>query len=78
MQELRVFYACLLGVVGSGGKVLHFGTLLQYILGLVMERLVWAKTSKVNIIGSCVCQYKLELICRFVNGKLQKLMVSYL
>ena len=63
VEESGVFRTRPVGVVDSEGHVLHFGTLPQYVPGLVMELLDWAKTSEVHmLIRSCVFHYELELI----------------
>ncbi len=57
------------GVVDQGGHVLHFGTLPQYVPGLVMELLEWVKNSDVHmLIRSCVFHYEFELIHPFADG----------
>ena len=58
-----------MGVVDSEGRVLHFGTLPQYVPDLVMELLDWVKTSQVHmLIRSCVFHYEFELIHPFTDG----------
>ena len=67
--ESGMFRTRPVGVVDSEGHVLHFGTLPQYVPGLVMELLDWAKTSEVHmLIRSCVFHYELELIHPFADG----------
>ena len=69
VEESGMFRTRPVGVVDSEGHVLHFGTLPQYVLGLVMELLDWAKTSGVHmLIRSCVFHYELELIHPFADG----------
>lgn len=69
MEESGVFRTRPVGVVGSEGHVLHFGTLPQYVPNLVMELLDWAKTSEVHmLIRSCVFHYEFELIHPFADG----------
>ena len=69
VEESGMFRTRPVGVVNSEGHVLHFGTLPQYVPGLVMELLDWAKTSEVHIlIRSCVFHYELELIHPFADG----------
>lgn len=69
VEESGIFRTRPVGVVDSEGHVLHFGTLPQYISGLVMKLLDWAKTSEVHIlIRSCVFHYELELIHPFADG----------
>ena len=69
VEESGVFRNRPVGVVDSEGNVLHFGTLPQYVPGLVMELLDWVKTSEVHmLIRSCVFHYELELIHPFADG----------
>lgn len=70
VEESGMFRARPVGVyVDRKGHVLHFGTLPQYVSGLVMELLDWAKTSVVHmLIRSCVFHYGLELIHPFADG----------
>lgn len=69
VEESGVFRSRPVGVVDSEGHVLHFGTLPQYVPGLVMELLDWTKTSGVHmLIRSCVFHYELELIHPFADG----------
>ena len=57
------------GVVDQEGRVLHFGTLPQYVPDLVMELLDWVKNSDVHmLIRSCVFHYEFELIHPFADG----------
>lgn len=57
------------GVVDSTGKILHFGTLPQYVPQLITELLDWTKTSDIHIlITSCVFHYEFELIHPFSDG----------
>ena len=69
VEESGVFRTRPVGVVDGEGRVLHFGTLAQYVPNLVMELLDWAKTSEVHmLIRSCVFHYELELIHPFADG----------
>ena len=69
VEESGVFRSRPVGVVNSEGHILHFGTLPQYVPGLVMELLDWTKTSEVHmLIRSCVFHYELELIHPFADG----------
>lgn len=57
------------GVVNSKGEIVHFGTLPQYIYGLMEELVEWLKTSDVHpLIKSCVFHYEFELIHPFLDG----------
>ena len=69
VEESGMFRTRPVGVVEQEGRVLHFGTLPQYVPNLVMELLEWAKTSDIHmLIRSCVFHYELELIHPFADG----------
>ena len=69
VEESGVFRSSPVGVVDQEGHVLHFGTLPQYVPGLVMELLDWVKNSDVHmLIRSCVFHYEFELIHPFADG----------
>ena len=69
VEESGMFRTRPVGVVDSKGQILHFGTLPQYVPGLVAELLDWTKTSTVHIlIRSCVFHYEFELIHPFSDG----------
>ena len=69
VEESGMFRTRPVGVVDREGRVLHFGTLPQYVPDLVMELLDWAKTSELHmLIRSCVFHYELELIHPFADG----------
>lgn len=69
VEESGVFRSRPVGVVDQVGNILHFGTLPQYVPGLVMELLDWVKSSDVHmLIRSCVFHYELELIHPFADG----------
>lgn len=69
LDESGVFRTRPVGVVDGEGHVLHFGTLPQYVPGLVTELLDWVKTSDVHmLIRSCVFHYEFELIHPFADG----------
>ena len=69
VEESGVFRSCPVGVVDQEGRVLHFGTLPQYVPDLVMELLKWVKDSDIHmLIRSCVFHYELELIHPFADG----------
>lgn len=58
-----------IGVVDGRGKVIHFGTLPQYVPGLVSELLEWVGKSDIHmLIKSCVFHYEFELIHPFADG----------
>ncbi len=69
VEESGVFRSSPVGVVDQEGHVLHFGTLPQYVPGLVVELLDWVKNSDVHmLIRSCVFHYEFELIHPFADG----------
>ncbi len=69
VEESGVFRSRPVGVVDQGGNVLHFGTLPQYVPGLVAGLLAWVRDSDVHmLIRSCVFHYELELIHPFADG----------
>lgn len=69
VEESGVFRSRPVGVVDQEGYILHFGTLPQYVPGLVEELLDWVKNSEIHmLIRSCVFHYELELILLFADG----------
>lgn len=69
VEESGMFRTRPVGVVDSEGRVLHFGTLPQYVPDLVMKLLDWVKISEVHmLIRSCVFHYEFELIHPFADG----------
>lgn len=69
VEESGMFRTRPVGVVDQEGRVLHFGTLPQYVPDLVMELLDWAKHSDLHmLIRSCVFHNELELIHPFADG----------
>lgn len=69
VEESGMFRSRPVGVVDQEGRVLHFGTLPQYVPDLVMELLDWTKASDIHmLIRSCVFHYELELIHPFADG----------
>lgn len=69
IEESGIFRTRPVGVADSEGRILHLGTLPQYVPDLVMELLEWVKTSGVHmLIRSCVFHYELELIHPFADG----------
>lgn len=69
VEESGMFRTRPVGVVDNEGRVLHFGTLPQYVPDLIMELLDWVKNSDVHmLIRSCVFHYELELIHPFADG----------
>ena len=69
VEESGAFRSRPVGVVDQEGRILHFGTLPQYVPDLVEELLDWAKYSDVHmLIRSCVFHYELELIHPFADG----------
>ncbi|MBR1732050.1 MAG: Fic family protein [Ruminococcus sp.] len=69
VDEAGYFRQKPVGVVDSNGKIIHFGTLPDYIPKLVNELLEWVKQSDLHIlIKSCVFHYEFELIHPFLDG----------
>ena len=69
VEESGCFRSRPVGVVDKQGNVLHFGTLPDYVPGLVMELLDWVRNSDFHmLIKSCVFHYELELIHPFADG----------
>lgn len=69
VDESGTFRTRPVGVVDQEGRILHFGTLPQYVPDLVMELLDWVKNSNVHmLIRSCVFHYEFELIHPFADG----------
>lgn len=69
VEESGMFRTRPVGIVDQKGRVLHFGTLPQYVPDLVMELLDWVKNSDVHmLIRSCVFHYEFELIHPFADG----------
>lgn len=69
VEESGCFRSRPVGVVDKQGNVLHFGTLPDYVPGLVVELLDWVRNSDFHmLIKSCVFHYELELIHPFADG----------
>ena len=69
VEEPGEFRSRPVGVVDRQGRILHFGTLPQYVSGLVSELLTWTKNSDLHmLIRSCVFHYEFELIHPFTDG----------
>mgnify|MGYP003179064851 FL=1 len=69
IEESGCFRSRPVGVVDKQGNILHFGTLPDYVPGLVVELLDWVRDSEFHmLIKSCVFHYELELIHPFSDG----------
>lgn len=69
VEEAGMFRTRPVGVVDQEGRVLHFGTLPQYVPDLVAELLDWVKNSDAHmLIRSCVFHYEFELTHPFADG----------
>ena len=69
VEESGCLRARPVGVVDKQGNILHFGTLPDYVPGLVTELLEWVRDSDFHmLIKSCVFHYELELIHPFADG----------
>ena len=67
--EAGEFRSRSVGVVDNKGEILHFGTLPQYVPGLVSELMEWVYKSEFHmLIKSCVFHYEFELIHPFSDG----------
>ncbi|OUN68113.1 cell filamentation protein Fic [Faecalibacterium sp. An58] len=69
VEEAGVFRSRPVGVVDSQGRIVHFGTLPQYVPGLIADLLDWTRNSDLHmLIRSCVFHYEFELIHPFADG----------
>ena len=69
VEESGCFRSGPVGVVDKQGNILHFGTLPDYVPGLVNELLDWTQKCDYHmLIKSCVFHYELELIHPFADG----------
>lgn len=69
VEESGCFRSRPVAVVDQQGKILHFGTLPDYVSGLTKDLLEWTKNSQVHmLIRSCVFHYELEQIHPFADG----------
>ena len=69
VEESGCFRSRPVGVVDKQGNILHFGTLPDYVPGLVTELLEWVRDSDFHmLIKSCVFHYELERIHPFADG----------
>ncbi len=69
VNESGCFRSGPVGVVDKQGRVLHVGTLPDYVPDLVLELLEWIEKSDIHmLIKSCVFHYEFELIHPFADG----------
>lgn len=69
VEESGCFRSGPVGVVDKQGRVLHVGTLPDYVPDLVSELLEWIENSDIHmLIKSCVFHYEFELIHPFADG----------
>jgi len=69
VEEAGCFRSKPVGVVNQQGEIIHFGTLPDYVPGLVGELLDWTKDSGLPmLLKSCVFHYEFELIHPFADG----------
>lgn len=69
VEESGCFRSGPVGVADRQGNILHFGTLPDYVPGLVTELLDWVRNSDYPmLIKSCVFHYELEVIHPFADG----------
>ncbi len=69
VEESGCFRSGSVGVVDKQGRILHFGTLPDFVPKLVTELLDWTADSDLHmLIKSCVFHYEFELIHPFADG----------
>ena len=69
VEESGYFRSGPVGVVDKQGRILHFGTLPDFVPKLVTELLEWTEQSEFHmLIKSCVFHYEFELIHPFADG----------
>lgn len=69
VEECGMYRTRPIGVVDAEGNILHFGTLPDYVPGLIHDLLEWVKQSSLHpLVKSAVFHYEFELIHPFADG----------
>ena len=69
VDEAGAFRSVPAGVADSSGRIIHFGTLPQYVPQLMSELLAWLENTDVHpLVAGCVFHFELENIHPFIDG----------